>query len=357
MKKELFSGKLCHILLYRELHYPGAQPDEMWLGVENRAVRFGKDEFLLVTGLRFGLIPQSVNSLPKVVPDSVYHRYFRGSPTPLKDILGRLSGEEFDESEDVMKLGYMYLLFHILLGREYRWFVPDWLWGLVEDITEFEAFPWGTYIYIVTLYWLGKVLPDRRNGRKKNRNYSTQQDLGYNVYGFPWALMYWAMEAIPVLTGLVGKRKRGRTGLGFPQLTRWYCWKKPAHLGNKFNNELEALTNLSPTQEEKRQEYYRQFDPLAVVGSELHKDVGYDLEKEPSRCGRRGRAPQASIDTESRLKMNHDPFSCRQSFNKLRSYIDSRFEQMDLKINKLCSDFLRHSYAYKSKLALILHSL
>ncbi|KAK2664486.1 hypothetical protein Ddye_003060 [Dipteronia dyeriana] len=141
MKKELFSGNLCHILLCRELHYPGALPDEMWFGVGNRAVRFGKEEFLLVTGLRFGPMPQSVNSLPKAVPGSVYHRYFGGSPTPLKDILGRLSGKEFDESEDVMKLGYVYFLSHILLGREYRWYVSDWLWGLVEDIIGFEAFP------------------------------------------------------------------------------------------------------------------------------------------------------------------------------------------------------------------------
>ncbi|KAK2652748.1 hypothetical protein Ddye_012604 [Dipteronia dyeriana] len=126
------------------------------------------------------------------------------------------------------------------------------------------------------------------------------------------------MEAIPVLTCLVGKWRRGRTGRGFPRLTRWYCRKKPAHLGNKFNDELEALTTLSPTQEERRQEYYRQFDPLTVVGPELHKDEGYDLENEPSRHGRRGRAPQASIDTEIRLKMNHDPFSYRQSFNELR---------------------------------------
>ncbi|KAK2637405.1 hypothetical protein Ddye_032197 [Dipteronia dyeriana] len=113
-------------------------------------------------------MPQSVNSLPKTVSGSLYHRYFGGSPTPFKDILGRLSGEEFDEPEDVIKLGYVYFLSHILLGQEYRWFVPDWLWGLVEDITGFEAFPWGNYIYSVTLYWLGKALHDRRNGRKQN---------------------------------------------------------------------------------------------------------------------------------------------------------------------------------------------
>ncbi|KAK2634681.1 hypothetical protein Ddye_029473 [Dipteronia dyeriana] len=60
------------------------------------------------------------------------------------------------------------------------------------------------------------------------------------------------MEANPVLTGLVGKRRRVRTDRRFPLLTRWYCWKKAAHLGNKINEELEALTTLSYTPEERR---------------------------------------------------------------------------------------------------------
>ena len=119
-------------------------------------------------------MPESVNSLPKTAKGSLHHRYFGGSPTPLKDILGRLNRGEFDEAEDVIKLGYVYFLSHVMLGREYRWKVPDWIWGLVEDITAFEAFPWGTYIYSVTIYWLGTALDDRTKGRKQNRNYSSR---------------------------------------------------------------------------------------------------------------------------------------------------------------------------------------
>ncbi|KAK0578970.1 hypothetical protein LWI29_019163 [Acer saccharum] len=317
MDREFFSGKLCHILLCRELNYPSARPDEMWFRVGERAVRFGKEEFFLVTGLRFGPMPVSVHSLPKAAVGSVHHRYFGGSPTPLKDILGRLNRGEFDEAEDVIKLGYVYFLSHVMLGREYRWKVPDWIWGLVEDITAFEAFPWGTYIYSVTIYWLGTALDDRTKGRKQNRNYSSRQDLGYCLYGFPWALMYWAMEAIPVLSGSVGKRRRGRNGHGFPRLTRWNCRKKPPQLEHKFTDELEAYTTLTPTAEERLQEYYRQFDPLAVVGPELHMHGGYDPENE---AGHR----------ETRSKEGYD--------NDLRSYIESRFKQIDLKIDKLLAD-------------------
>ncbi|KAK0603230.1 hypothetical protein LWI29_002724 [Acer saccharum] len=204
-----------------------------------------------------------------------------------------------------------------MLGREYRWKVPDWIWGLVEDIIAFKAFPWGTYIYSVTIYWLGTALDDRTKGRKQNRNYSSRQDLGYCLYGFPWALMYWAMEAIPVLSGSVGKRRRGRNGHGFPRLTRWNCRKKPPQLEHKFTDELEAYMTLTPTVEERLQEYYRQFDPLAVVGPELHMHGGYDPENE---AGHR----------ETRSKKGYD--------NDLRSYIESRFKQIDLKIDKLLAD-------------------
>ncbi|KAI9156216.1 hypothetical protein LWI28_002361 [Acer negundo] len=89
--KEFFSGKLCHILLCRELNYPGVHPNEMWFHVGQRAIRFGNEEFLLVTGLKFGLMLKSVNSLPKAAQDNIHHRYFGGSPTLLKDALGRLS--------------------------------------------------------------------------------------------------------------------------------------------------------------------------------------------------------------------------------------------------------------------------
>ncbi|TXG48876.1 hypothetical protein EZV62_024751 [Acer yangbiense] len=270
MDKEFFSGKLCHILLCKELNYPGARPNELWFRVGEHAIRFGKEEFLLVTGLRFGPMPVSVHSIPKVAQGSVHHQYFGGSPTPLKDILDRLSRDEFDEAEDVIKLGYVYFLSHVMLGQEYRWKVPDWIWGLVKDITAFEAFPWGTYIYSVTIYWLVTTLNDRTKGRKQNRNYSSRQDLGYYLYGFPWAFMYWVMGAIPVLSGSVGKRRRGRNGHGFPRLTRWYCRKKPSQLEHKFTDELEAYTTLTPTAEERLQEYYRQFNSLAVVGPELH---------------------------------------------------------------------------------------
>ncbi|KAI9153371.1 hypothetical protein LWI28_010339 [Acer negundo] len=87
------------------------------------------------------------------------------------------------------------------------------------------------------------------------------------------------MEAIPVLTGLVGKQRRGRKGHRFSRLTRWYYRKKPPHLEQKFTDELKAYSTLTLMAEERLMKYYRRFKPLAIVGAELDKHGGYDMEE------------------------------------------------------------------------------
>ncbi|KAL5840628.1 hypothetical protein ACOSQ3_013293 [Xanthoceras sorbifolium] len=50
---QLFSGKSYHSLLHRKIEYPIDMDDEIWFNVGGDRVRFGKDEFLLCTGLKF----------------------------------------------------------------------------------------------------------------------------------------------------------------------------------------------------------------------------------------------------------------------------------------------------------------
>ncbi|KAI9161555.1 hypothetical protein LWI28_018614 [Acer negundo] len=168
---------------------------------------------------------ESVNSLPKAAQGSVHHRYFGGCPTPLKDILDRLRREGFDEADYVIKLGYVYFLSHIMLGREYRCIGR---WRL-----DFDWFGW--------------------------------------------------------------KAEKGENETGIFAIDEMVLQEETTTIGKK---------NSLP----------RRFDPLAVVGPELHKHVGYDPENEAGRRGTRGHA------------------------NDLRSYIESCFEQIDLKIDKLRAD-------------------
>ncbi|KAL5742388.1 hypothetical protein ACOSP7_029120 [Xanthoceras sorbifolium] len=254
---QYFGGKLCQILLCREIEYPGAREDEMWFKVGGKPMRFGKEEFLLCTGLRFGPLPLGIVSHYPASNDGVEQRYFGKRRIHINKVKLKLEEGNFTRDDDMMKLAYVFFAAHFLLGRERHRTVPGWLWGLVEDLVAFENFPWGTYVYSSTIYWLGKVLRSRLGGRSNKQNMkekmpAKKQNLGINIYGFPWSLMIWALEAIPSLNGKCGIRQ----GDGIPRVCRWYCRKKPTGLVNEFKDDLKVFTTLTASEDEMKQDYY-----------------------------------------------------------------------------------------------------
>ncbi|KAL5811324.1 hypothetical protein ACOSQ4_027892 [Xanthoceras sorbifolium] len=254
---QYFGGKLCQILLCREIEYPGAREDEMWFKVGGKPMRFGKEEFLLCTGLRFGPLPDGIVSHYPASNDGVQQRYFGKRRIHINKVKLKLEEGNFTRDDDMMKLAYVFFAAHFLLGRERHRTIPGWLWGLVEDLVAFENFPWGTYVYSSTIYWLGKVLRTRLGGRSNKQNMkektpAKKQNLGINIYGFPWSLMIWALETIPSLNGKCGIRQ----GDGIPRVCRWYCRKKLTGLVNKFKDDLKVLTTLTASEDEMKQDYY-----------------------------------------------------------------------------------------------------
>ena len=80
----------------------------------------------------------------------------------------------------------------IIFGSEKL--VETWVWPLVDDIDEFNRFPWGAYAY------------------KLFCHYTTHAGTSpkWHYYGPSWALMVWALECLPGLGDEVGKRVGGR---------------------------------------------------------------------------------------------------------------------------------------------------
>ncbi|KAK0596212.1 hypothetical protein LWI29_013689 [Acer saccharum] len=142
----IFDGRLCQLLLCREVNHSGGNADEMWFRVGQTDIRFGKLEFCLVTGLQFGTIPTSVVRGYEDVEGGVLDRCFDGKVPTFHTILNRLDEGNFDKSDDVIKLSYLFLLGHVLLGNEYGKTVPRWACMFVENLIAFECFPWGTYM-------------------------------------------------------------------------------------------------------------------------------------------------------------------------------------------------------------------
>ncbi|KAK2661890.1 hypothetical protein Ddye_000464 [Dipteronia dyeriana] len=68
-----FSGVIIHRLLLWELHHNGPTVAMRFL-LENHLVRFSKVEFYIITGLRFGVIPDT--NLYAVVENGIHQQYF-----------------------------------------------------------------------------------------------------------------------------------------------------------------------------------------------------------------------------------------------------------------------------------------
>ena len=71
----------CHSFIEKGDCSKNACPHEIWFGLGNRHVRFGKQEFFLVTGLAFGEILVDVINKYHHIKDGIHVRYFHSRST------------------------------------------------------------------------------------------------------------------------------------------------------------------------------------------------------------------------------------------------------------------------------------
>ncbi|KAH0746449.1 hypothetical protein KY285_008106 [Solanum tuberosum] len=148
-----FQMSMVYDLLKRRIKYKGADDDaledknkkmdEIWINYCGMPVYFGMKEFAIVTELRCH--PPS-EPLPKVA---------------------RLRKPREKKISKSVKVG----------KKDLSLFV------LAQDLDAFNNYPWGNDSYFLTVEYLVSKLSPKTN----------------NLYGFPWAFMAWAFEAIPYL--------------------------------------------------------------------------------------------------------------------------------------------------------------
>ncbi|KAK2658804.1 hypothetical protein Ddye_005337 [Dipteronia dyeriana] len=149
-------------------------------------VRFSKVEFYLITGLRFGVVPDTSSYVS--VDNGLHHRYFGGkdeiSSFELRDVLRR---GEFQQAYDSVKSYLIYMLNWILMGLDERVKIPIWQLRLVDDLDGFDAFPWGAHVYSHSIISFKHTLDGRRE-RVQRRQQAKGRDKhmveAYNIYVF-----------------------------------------------------------------------------------------------------------------------------------------------------------------------------
>ncbi|KAF8408810.1 hypothetical protein HHK36_004879 [Tetracentron sinense] len=166
---------------------------------------------------------------------------------------GMVSVREEDEIEfvscvddtDAVKLALIIFLEYYLLGSETHTRVNEHYLELVNNLEEFNKYPWGLVSYKRTTEKLAHGL----------NNASPR----YNLYGCPFAFQAWAFEHIPELANFCVKENKG---IYFPRMMKWQS-TKVIHECDTLKNSifekpnLKVIERLILTKEEKQHKFIR----------------------------------------------------------------------------------------------------
>ena len=138
----VFSSKVVHNLLAREIIVDSVGDSELYFGVGGCRLRFSKYEFCLLSRLKFGgraYFPAYNNC---IVECGVLHRYWPNGNIDVTTLQNRLCKQSarFDHQKDPLKIALALFMERFLFGVDYRKIVSPWLFTLAEDIEQFNSF-------------------------------------------------------------------------------------------------------------------------------------------------------------------------------------------------------------------------
>ena len=159
--------------------------------VDGRKLHFGRPEFCLITGFRFGKWVSShdfskgdIKFKMRVFPKKM------GIKLSNLDLLGLVEDEEQFcklSDEDAVRVCLLLTLDVIFMGRLLADEVDDKLLRLVEDLEAWNSFPWGEHIWRQLYNQILNVVDRHKWQHLKGLEGSTKFVATYTVGGFVWA--------------------------------------------------------------------------------------------------------------------------------------------------------------------------
>ncbi|PHT98392.1 hypothetical protein BC332_32672 [Capsicum chinense] len=210
-----FQIKMVYELLKRRFMYENKDKmDGLWINYCGMPVCFGWKEFAIVTGLKCypssQVIPILTQKNHPVHPKKVKaSRVIMMTWCPLlvqasKNLIEALKGKGLSKKHK-QSLCLVWFVHNILWARNVNKNLSLGLIKLSEDFEAFNSYPWGYESFKITVkYLLTPLVPKT-----------------VNLYGFSWAFMAWAFEAIPYLKQQVNYQE----GVSCPRILRWLSAK------------------------------------------------------------------------------------------------------------------------------------
>ncbi|PHU26289.1 hypothetical protein BC332_04621 [Capsicum chinense] len=219
-----FQMKMIYELFKRSSMYENKDKmDEVWISYCGMHVCFGWKEFAIVTGLKYyppsQVIPilnqKKVPRTPKKGKGKLCDRddlvSIVGPSFKNKNLIEELKGKGLSKKHK-QSLCLVWFVHNILWMRDVNNNISLGLIKLSEDLEAFNSYPWGYESFKMTVKYLLTPLAPKT----------------VNLYGFPWAFMAWAFEAIPYLRQQVNYQE----GVSCPRILRWLSAK--THKNAKF---------------------------------------------------------------------------------------------------------------------------
>ncbi|GJY48486.1 phospholipase-like protein [Tanacetum coccineum] len=99
---------------------------------------------------------------------------------------------------DVVRVCLLIVAELVFIGRQCSYYIPNHILTLVEDIDDWNAYPWGEYLWRRLYEKIVNVVPVRYNRYyKKKIETDPNKKATYNLEGFVWALKIWILETYP----------------------------------------------------------------------------------------------------------------------------------------------------------------
>lgn len=201
-------------LLFMRIQDTSLQSGEIVFKIDDHTLKFGPNEFMAITGLRF----DTKTDTHKTCSD-FHKRFIKGKePLYMKNIMDAFR-QECDKSggssDDSLRLALLMVLYGCLLaGNQNQRKVEMKYLHLADDLEKFNLFPWGSigYEYLVDATHQAK--------RKIDNQSKTNKEVRFAAHGFSHAILVFLYEIHPAVANDCATVKEGNWG-SFPRMLKW----------------------------------------------------------------------------------------------------------------------------------------
>ncbi|KAI3894053.1 hypothetical protein MKW92_026071 [Papaver armeniacum] len=218
-----FSGTIVRFLLSREIQMDD-KPDEMHFKVGEKLLHFGKREFALITGLSFKKPEKAFvysTNLPTLMRTH-FPNQNHVSGSEVKALL--FKNNSTCPSLDRVKLALLLVVHNFLMSHQNGDPINMNYWHLVDDLEEFNKYPWGEVTFDRITKWR---LRSQQLYQANKENSGAGGKHAYKVVGIGHALLVWALDIMPGLLNLCGRKIE--SNVWQPHMLCVLCTKSPEY--------------------------------------------------------------------------------------------------------------------------------